>query len=397
MDSRDELLQRRPIPPTAVPIELFLDLVFVFSFTQLSGLLTGELTAAGALRVLVLLLAVWWAWLYTAWGTSLVDPRTRPIRLLLLAISGGSLLMAVAIPGAYHEQAVVFVGAYVVIQLGRAVYLQFAVRSRAGLAANLRRAAAWFALSGVIWLAGALLGGGTQVVIWLLAVAVDYTAPLVGFYLPGRGRAPARAWAVEGAHLAERCQNMILLALGESILVIGATTVSRGITAANSLTLGLAFLSSAVLWWIYFDRGAEAGARAISKTVDPASSQVALLAYDVVHIVMIAGIIVAAVGDRLTIAHPAHHASWSEASTILGGPALYLLGITLFDWSLTSRSPRSRIVAIAVLAGLAPLTLAGVEVLVLSVTATVVLIIVAWLGTQRPPYASEEPGPRRRK
>jgi low temperature requirement protein LtrA len=305
-----------------------------------------------------------------------------------LAITGGSLLLGVAIPGAYREQAVVFAGAYVAIQLGRAVYLQFAVRGRADLAMNLRRAAAWFVFSGVLWLGGALLGGRTQVVIWLLAVAVDYSAPLVAFYLPGWGRAPTRAWPVAGAHLAERCQNMILLALGESILVIGATTVSRGITWANSLTLGLAFLGSAALWWIYFDRSAEAGARAISKTEDPASSRVGLLAYNVDHVIMIAGIIVTAVGDKLTIARPGRHAAWLEAVTILGGPALYLLGITLFDRSLTNHSPWSRIVAIAVLAGLAPLTLAGLNALVLSVTATLLLTIVAGLGTWHPLHRS---------
>jgi low temperature requirement protein LtrA len=356
------------------PVELFFDLVYVFAITQLSHLLLGHLTARGALQTLVLLLAVWWAWVYTSWFTNWFDPNQISVRLLLVAVMGLSLVMSAAIPEAFGDRGWQFAGAYVAIQVGRTGWASVALGGRHELTANLRRVTAWAALSGVLWLIGAAVSADARLVLWALAAAIDYGAPAVGFVTPGLGRSTTADWTISGGHLAERCQLFVIIALGESVLVTGSTYSALPGSWETTVAVAVAFLGSVGLWWVYFDRGALTGLQAIVASADP--GRIAAGAYTRIHVVMVAGIIGAAAADEAVIAHPRASVEVETATVILGGPLVYLLGTALYQRALGGPPPRSRLVGVAVLCALAPLAFVT-SVLVLSVLALLVIAGVA--------------------
>lgn len=358
------------------PVELFFDLVFVFAVTQLSHHLLEHLTVTGALQTLLLLLAVWWAWVYTAWITSWFDPGRTPIRLMLLGIMLVSLLLSASVRGAFGGQALLFAIAYVVIQVGRTVFLLIVLGRSHELTPNFTRVLAWFLATAVLWVVGGVLGGTAQIVLWVLAVVLDYLGPMVGFHTPRLGRSRTTLWHIEGSHLAERCHLFMIVALGESILITGGTAAALPATVGNSAAFGIAFVSSAALWWLYFDHSAEVGSSALSAAADP--GRLARSAYNYFHLPMIAGIILTAVGDELSIAHPGHHAGLAEAATIVGGPVLYLLGNGLFKWSITGRLHRSRVVAVIVLLVLGAVTPLLLVVVVAGLAAVVLISACVW-------------------
>jgi low temperature requirement protein LtrA len=199
---------------------------------------------------------------------------------------------------------------------------------------------------------------------------VDYLAPACGYWTPGLGRAETADWNIQGGHLAERCQLLVIVALGESILVTGTTTAGLPLDPPIVVAFVIAFLGSVAMWWIYFSRTAEAGLEIIAASRDP--GRLGRSAYTYFHLPMVAGIIVAAVGDELTIAHPNDPAALATTLVNLGGPALYLVGHTLFTRTVFGIVPRSRIVALVVLLGLVPVGLV-VSNIVVSAAATLVL------------------------
>jgi low temperature requirement protein LtrA len=313
----------------ATTLELFYDLVFVFAITQVSHLLLDHLSWEGVGQSLVVLLAVWWSWNYTTWVTNEVDPESIVVRLLLIALMLGSLVMAIAIPEAFGDRALVFAGAYVAIQVGRHSFLTFVAADRGTL--ERRRAGAiliWFLAAGALWIAGALAEGPARTALWLAALAVDYGAPLVTFWVPGRARVAPEAWQVETAHFAERFQLFIIIALGESVVITGATTSDLELDAARMTAFGLAFLATAALWWLYFNYVA----RIAQRRLELAENRTTLArdAYTYLHVLMVAGVIVSAVGDELVIAHPTEELPGREIAAVVAGPALYLLAHAIF-------------------------------------------------------------------
>jgi low temperature requirement protein LtrA len=211
--------------------------------------------------------------------------------------------------------------------------------------------------------------------LWLAAVLYEYAAPAAGFYTPGLGRSTVSDWTISGEHLAERCQLFLIIALGESILVIGGTFANGAFSAAQVAALLAAFLGSVGLWWIYFDRSADAAGEVIEHADDP--GRLGRSAYTYGHVPMVAGIIVTAVGNELVITHPTGHTGAATVATVLGGPALYLASHTLFKRTVFGGVSIPRLAALAVLAALAPvgtalppLLLAGAVTLVLAAVAT---------------------------
>ncbi len=358
-------------------VELFFDLVFVFAVTQLSHRLLHHLTAAGALETGLLLLATWWVWIFTAWVTNWLDPERTPVRLLLFALMLAGLLFSTALPEAFGESALVMAGAYVAMQVGRSLFMLWALRGPAspGNRRNFQRITLWLATAGVLWIAGALLEQA-RLWLWIAALAVEYTGPATGFRTPGLGRSTVQDWTVEGGHLAERCGLFVIIALGESILVTGATFGEQAWSAAAIAAFAIAFVGSVTLWWIYFDTGAERGSRRIAEDATP--GRLARAAYTYCHLPIIAGIIVGAAADELMQAHPLGHAEPAVAACLLGGPALFLLGNILFKRSMAGRLPLSHLVGLGLLGllslasdSLAPLWLGGAVTLVL-------LLVAAW-------------------
>jgi low temperature requirement protein LtrA len=356
----------------ATALELFYDLVFVFAITQVSHLLLEHLTWEGVGQSLLVLMVVWWSWNYTTWATNELDPASAVVRVVIIAVMLASLVMAVAIPEAFGDRALLFAGGYVAIQVGRTAFLAFAAaapqtveRERA------TRILIWFVASGALWLAGAAFGGTAQVGLWLLALALDYGAPLVTFRVPGLPKVDPSAWQVETSHFAERFQLFVIIALGESIVLTGATTSDLELDAARVAAFGVAFLGSAAFWWLYFNYSAVVAQRLLERSAN--RTLAARDAYTYLHVAIVLGVIVAAVGDELVIEHPTDVLPAPEVAAVVSGPAIYLVALSLFRLRMAGSISPSRLVgalacvAIGALGAVAPgLVVAGSVVAVLS-------------------------------
>ena len=274
----------------ATNLELFYDLVFVFAITQVSHLLLSDLTWRGAARATLVLLVVWWAWNYTTWVTNELDPDADAIRLLLIGVMFASLLLAVAIPEAFGARALLFAGSYVTIQVGRHAFLTFVASDRGTSGREgAGRILAWFVVSGVFWIAGALAGGSARTALWLAALAIDYSAPMCIYWIPGRPPMSSSSWDVEASHFAERFQLFMIIALGESIVITGATTAELHLGPARVTAFALAFAGTAAFWWLYFTYVA----RIAELHLERARNRT-LLARDgftYLHVAMVAGVI----------------------------------------------------------------------------------------------------------
>jgi low temperature requirement protein LtrA len=380
----------------ATTLELFYDLVFVFAVTQVSHLLLDDISWKGAGEAAIALLVVWWAWNYTTWVTNELDPDSPVVRLLLIGIMLATLLMAVAIPGAFGSKGLLFACSYVAIQVGRHAFLTFA-SARSGTIERRRSGhiLIWLSAAGVFWIAGAFVEDEARAAVWLVALAIDYLGPIALYRVPGWPQLDPESWQVETAHFAERFQLFVIIALGESIVLIGATTSGLEIDAARLTALALAFAGTAALWWLYFEYVAAIAARRLE--ISDVSTLLARDGYTYLHVVLIAGIIVWAVGDELVIAHPTDVLPANEVVVVVAGPAIYLLGHVLFRLRMAGTLSRKRLagalacVAVGGLGAVAPgLVLSGVLVAVL-----VGVIVVERISEARR-RARGEPSPRER-
>lgn len=363
-----------PHEQRATTLELFYDLVFVFAITQVSHLLLRHLDWTGLGQSALVLLVVWWSWNYTTWVTNELDPESGVVRLLMIALMLASLLMAVAIPEAFGDRALLFAGAYVAIQVGRHLFLTFAASGR-GTNERMRasRILIWFCAAGVFWIAGALAEGSTRTLLWLIALAIDYGAPLVTYFVPGLRRIRPEAWEVSVSHFAERFQLFVIIALGETIVLTGATTSGLELTTERTVAFAIAFLTTAAMWWLYFDYVAQIAERRLELSSN--RTQLARDGYTYLHVVLVAGVIVSAVGDELTIAHPGEALSGPEVAVVVGGPALYLLAHALFRLRMAGSISWKRLGGAAACIAIGLLG-SGLDGLVLAALALTVLVVV---------------------
>lgn len=359
-------------------VELFFDLVFVFAVTQLSHTLLANLTPTGLAEAGLLLLGVWWVWINTSWTTNWLDPERIPVRIAVLALMLAGLWLSVAIPKAFDSRGVVFASAYVAMQLGRTLFFLWAVRrEHPNMRRNFQRILAWLVLSSLCWIAGAMSTHDVRFAWWALALAIESIAPLAYFWVPGLGRSAIEDWDVEGGHLAERCALFIIIALGESLLVTGATFAALEWNADTLLAFANAVVGTILLWWIYFDTGVRRATRRIESARDPGRE--ARSAYTYAHILIVAGIIGCAVADEVVLAHP-RHAEGMGLAMVLGGPITYLVGASIFKWITNDRRapPLSHLVGLALLGVLAwPAATHAVSPLVLYLLANGALTVVA--------------------
>jgi low temperature requirement protein LtrA len=311
-------------------MELFFDLVFVFAVTQLSHYLLHHHDPAGALQTLVMFLAVWWGWIYTAWATNWLDPDRPAVRLALSIVMLLSLILSSAIPHAFGPLGLVFALAYVAIQLGRTAYTAWAKGEwRRRASRNMTRATLYFAASAPLWIAGGLNADPAQRLIWwAAALTLEYAGPALFFAVPGLGRSTADEWQISGAHMAERCALFIIISLGEGILVTGATFASLEPNVPAVHAFVSAFVASVAMWWIYFDVGARRGSERIEHDSSP--GLVGRAAYTYGHIPIVAGIILLAVADEQVMAHPTGHKEPFLLACLLGGALLFIGGAMAF-------------------------------------------------------------------
>jgi low temperature requirement protein LtrA len=369
----------RPIVPhqhsRVTYAELFFDLVFVFAVTQISHTLLAHFTPLGVLQVTLLFLAVWWVWVFTSWVTNWLDPEKTPVRLMLFAMMLGGLVLSTSIPAAFEGRGLWFAMAYAAMQVGKTIFLWASTPlSRPRMRMNAIRIAAWLSMSALFWIAGGLAHGEMRLVLWAIALAIEYLSPAVRFWIPRHGASSVSDWVIEGGHMAERSALFVIVALGESVIVTGATFADLAWSAESLAAFVSVLAGSIAMWWIYFHIGAEAGSEQISKSSEP--GRMARLAYTYLHMPIVAGIIVAAVADELVLKHPGGHADAKTVISAIGGPLLFLFGTILFKHSFRGflqLSHGAGIAALCVLAGFA----SQLSPLMLSMLTTAIMIVVA--------------------
>jgi low temperature requirement protein LtrA len=368
--------------------ELFFDLVFVFAVTQISHTLLGHFTPLGVLQTTLLFLAVWWVWVYTSWITNWLNPEMTPVRILLFALMLGGLVLSTSIPQAFESRGLWFAVAYAAMQVGKTVFLWVSTPPSRPLARmNAVRITAWLSMSAVFWIAGGLAEAQSRLLLWAVALCIEYISPAARFWIPKYGASQVADWVVEGGHMAERCAGFIIIALGESIVVTGATFSELTWTTETVAAFVSAFIGSLAMWWIYFHKGAEAGSEQISRASEP--GRLARLAYTYLHMPIVAGIIVSAVADELVLKHPQGHSDLNTVLSAIGGPLLFLIGTILFKHTIRGflqLSHGAGIIALGILAWFA----AELSPLLLSIVTTAIMVIVAaWESISLKSDASE--------
>jgi low temperature requirement protein LtrA len=274
-------------------------------------------------------------------------------------------------------------GAYAAQQVGRTIFMVIALRGHP-LQANFERILAWCLVSSALALGGGFAHGLARELLWPGAVSVDLAGGLVGFATPWLGRSRTADWTIEGGHFAERCQGFILIALGESIVIIGTTLAGvKSVTPATVTGFVVAFATSVTLWWLYFDQSAEAAAEKIAHSDDP--GRLGRSAYHLIHPVMVAGIIITAAADEKVLSDLDVAANTASAWMILGGPALFLLGHAAFKYVVWRHVSWPRLAGIAALALLA---LASRAIPALALAACAAGVVAAVAVTDRIPWLS---------
>ncbi|WP_328424213.1 low temperature requirement protein A [Micromonospora sp. NBC_00389] len=375
--------------------ELLLDLVYVFALTGISERLILDFTTQRRVvlpelgQTALLLLALWYTWVRAAVLTSAYDPRKRAIRLALVLVMFGSMIMAVTLPFAFGDRGVVFAVTYVAIQLGKPLVL---LLGRYDLERHsCARILCWAAVSAVPWIAGAVLfpQSPARGVLWTLALALDYTGLVLGWPVPRLGRTRIEDWRLAGEHIAERYQQFIVIALGETILLTGLTFADE-FTPDRVVPSVVAFATTMLMWRIYFHRAGAVLPAAIEAIPRPA--RLGRSAFHT-HLVIVTGILATGVGHALVIHHPVGNEDPLWLAVILGGPALFLAGRSGLEYEVFARVSPSRPIGLLALAALAPVMVRLPPLIATSTAATVLAGVAAWDTIREREHPGEEPSP----
>jgi low temperature requirement protein LtrA len=290
-------------------------------------------------------------------------------------------LATVAIPDGFGEYALLFACAYAGLQIGRNAFV-VGVTPRGEFNQNFRQILAWSVLSAPLWVAGGIVDGeALRWTLWLCALGLDLAAPLLAYWLPGFGTTPMSQWQIEGAHFGERFQLFVIIALGESVVLAGATASDTGLSVEVVAALLLAFLFSTALWWLYFGQVAGMVLDRIRAATPEERGRIGRDIYTYLHLPVIAGIVLVAVGDELVIAHPTDPLHDAGALVALGGPAVFLAGLMACAARLGEAQSLARAIAVVALLAAVPLG-AAADGLVVSamITALLAVLVVVEAG-----------------
>ena len=359
------------------PLELFFDLVFVFAFTQVTRLLVDDPTWGGVFRGMLVLAALWWAWSVYAWLTSAMDVDEGGVRLVMLAAMAAMFGAALAVPGAFGDDAVFFGVAYLLVRLLHLVLSALVARDDPDRLGALVRFAPTAVVGPLLLVFAGFVEGDARIAIWLVALAIDYLGPVV----IGVGR----GWRVASEHFAERHALIILIALGESIISIGlgvGLELDTGVVVASAL--GIVVVSA--LWWLYFDVAAIFARRRLVQARGLELHRLALHAYSYLHLPMVAGIVLFAFGLETTLHHLDEALDNVPAVALCGGAALYLLAEITFLLRTMGRIFRRRTAAAIVLLALIPAATVIPALAALALVSAVCALLVAYEAIGRREY-----------
>jgi low temperature requirement protein LtrA len=348
-------------------LELFFDLVFVFAITQVTGFLYHDPTWTRLVEALAILGALWWAWSGYAWLGNTAGTDEGLFRVVLLGVMGPLLLASLAVPGAFGEHALLFGLAYFAVRVLHIGAYGVLARGDPELGyVVLRLARSIMPAAGLLVIAGAV-PGTTRALCWAAALAIDYGGLWVG------GTA---GWRVNAAHFSERHRLIIIIALGESIVALGVGTSELGTGVVVAALLGMAV--TAALWWVYFDVVAAVAARKLREADLVQRAQMARDSFTYLHLPMVAGIVIFAFGVKVTLAHVHAHLASLPAAALTGGVALYLLALSALKRRNIGSWNHPRLVAAALLVGLAPLATRLPALVSLALVAVIACALVAY-------------------
>ncbi|MBQ1073656.1 low temperature requirement protein A [Micromonospora sp. C31] len=373
------LLRPADSSPRATFLELFFDLVFVFALTRVSFRLIGAVDESLGELVLeivrtgALFLALWLLWSITAWVTSRYEPEEGVIQFVVVGSMFGAMVMAVALPRAFEERALPFVLGYLAVMVGRPLVMAVALRNHPRRTVPLRLGA-WAVAGAVPWLAGALAPEHLRLALWMCALAIDGVGLLLGWPLPRLGPARASGWLIMGEHLADRYQQIFLISLGETILVIGLTYSGVDFTADRAGAFAVAFVTTALLWRIYFHRAGHLLAEALRVARSPGRLGSSAGA---THLAIVVGVLSTAVGYELVIDHPYGRTDPAWLAFVVGGPALFLAARARFEYEIFGRVSWSRVGGLLTLLLLAPAFTLGPPMVALTLVAVVLAGVAA--------------------
>ncbi|MEU7976475.1 low temperature requirement protein A [Micromonospora sp. NPDC049089] len=333
-----------PVDPVrSSAVELFFDLVFIFTLGRLSATLVEEPSLLADAQAVIFLLAFWWIWYNTNLATDSLDCERPTVQILIICVMLGSLLMSINVPDAFGDQGFVFVSAYLGIHLGRTLVMALYLHGTPAWRRPVR-GLVWYSMSATVWFAGAAASGGeARVLLWAFALAIDYSAPLLGWPVPWLGRALANEWHLSGEHLNERYRQFIILALGETILATGNFYRLSPRNLADTTAFLLTFWTVVFLWWTYFYRTTSSLAVKIDTAVDPYRLN---LRASYSHLVMVAGILLTGIGGELMLKEPDAQRSAGNVVAILVGPLTFLIGRMIFEIWLFGRLTRHCLAAV---------------------------------------------------
>jgi low temperature requirement protein LtrA len=352
-----------------LPLELFFDLVFVLAITQCTNLMSNDPTWGGLGKGTLVLGLLWWTWVGYAWLTSVLDPEEGAVRLVLFAAMAGLLILAISVPEAFGGLAFEFAIAYGVVRAAQIGLFLLASRDDPALRRSIWGLAVGTAIGVGIVIAGAFLDDLGQGAVWALALALDMSGP----YLFG-----SEGWKLVPGHFAERHGLIIIIALGESIVAIGVgagTSLTWGIAAAAALGVALA----AAMWWLYFDVVALVSARRLARTPEGRErNELARDSYSYLHFPMVAGIVLFALGLKKTLGHVDDPLDLVPAFALLGGVAIYLLGLVAFRYRHVHSINRQRLALALVLFALIPAATELPAVAILALVNVLIWVMIAY-------------------
>ena len=350
---------------SVTPLELFFDLVFVLALTQCTALMADEPTWEGLAKGLLILAVLWWSWSGYAWLTSLVDPEEGVVRIAMFGAMAAFLVAALCVPDAFDDSALIFAVAYAGVRGAHLVL--YAISSRDD--PNLRHSVITLAESSAVGVglltAAAFTDGALQGALWTLAIVLDYGGP----YFFG-----VEGWKLMPSHFAERFGLIVIIALGESIVAIGVGVDTAEVDAGIVVAAVLGTIVAAALWWLYFDVVALVAERRLSQAAPGRErNSIGRDAYGYLHMPMVAGIVLLALGFKKTLGHVEEPLKLVPVVALLGGTAMYLLAHVLFRLRNVHRFSWQRLLCAVVLLALIPV---GVELAALGTLAIVAALLV---------------------
>ena len=356
------------------PIELFFDLVFVFALTQVTALVHEDLTWAGMVRGLAVLAVLWWAWAGYVWLTNSVEPDEGYQRLVLLVAMTAMLIAGIAVPHAFGMWSVTFGAAYLTVRVLHVVLYLAATREDPQVFRAVVRLTPGMLAGGLlVFAAGFLDAGWPRALLWAFAIAVDFSAPVV---------TGVDGWRVQPAHFAERHGLAVVIALGESVIAVGLGASHVGLHGHVVVAAVVAMVAIASMWWLYFGVVAIVAERRLRAETGAARARMARDSYSYLHLPMVAGIVMFALGVEITLEHVDSALTSVPRTALLAGVATYLFAHVAFRLRNVRSINGARLTAAIVLVAAIPVTGAVAAWGVVLVAAATLLTVVVYEGVR---------------